>query len=172
MVTWFLNVKMGISSRPIPPFAPDNRRVDLLGLYVVVEHVGGYRSVTNDNLWPVIAKDFGYEYHDGEFMRIIYAMYLDVLVYYYRFKGVQEKVIDKEMIKERENSSAGCHEMRMSADAAQDEAAMDHYALYAGDDWEGAWKIHKKRQRFDFSQARKVIDEANRSVLMYAAKHN
>ncbi|KAJ0851529.1 putative transcription factor interactor and regulator CCHC(Zn) family [Helianthus annuus] len=60
MVTWFLNVKMGISSRPIPPFgpippfAPDNRRVDLLGLYVVVERDDGYRSVTNDNLCPVI----------------------------------------------------------------------------------------------------------------------
>ncbi|KAF5813515.1 putative transcription factor & chromatin remodeling ARID family [Helianthus annuus] len=107
MVTWFLNVKLGISPRPIPSFAPDNR-VDLLGLYVVVERDGGYRSVTNDNLWPVIAKDMGYEYHDGEFMRIIYAMYLDVLVYYYRFKSVQEKVIDKEMIKEGECSLTGC----------------------------------------------------------------
>ncbi|MFS7946679.1 putative transcription factor & chromatin remodeling ARID family [Helianthus anomalus] len=172
MVTWFLNVKMGISSRPIPPFAPDNRRVDLLGLYVVVERDGGYRSVTNENLWPVIAKDLGYEYHDGEFMRIIYAMYLDVLVYYYRFKVVQEKVIDKEMIKGGECSSTGCHERKKSADAAQDEAAMYHYALYAGNDWEGAWKMHKKRRRFDFNQARKAVDEANRSVLMYAAKHN
>ncbi|MFS8000237.1 putative transcription factor & chromatin remodeling ARID family [Helianthus anomalus] len=84
MVAWFLNVKMGISSRPIPPVAPDNRRIDLLVLYVIVERDGGYRSVTNDNLWPAIAKDMGYEYQDGEFMRIIYAMYLDVLIYYYR----------------------------------------------------------------------------------------
>ncbi|KAF5757712.1 putative transcription factor interactor and regulator CCHC(Zn) family [Helianthus annuus] len=74
MLTWFLNVKLGISSRPIPPFASDNRKVDLLGLYVVVERDGGYRNVTNDNLWPVVAKDMGYEYHDGEFMRIIYAI--------------------------------------------------------------------------------------------------
>ncbi|MFS7929015.1 putative transcription factor & chromatin remodeling ARID family [Helianthus anomalus] len=71
MVTWFLNVKLGISTRHIPPFTSDNRSVDLLDLYVVVEGDGGYRSVTNDNLWPVITKDVGYEYHDGEFMRII-----------------------------------------------------------------------------------------------------
>ncbi|KAM0002055.1 putative transcription factor & chromatin remodeling ARID family [Helianthus debilis subsp. tardiflorus] len=172
MVAWFLNVKLGISSRPIPPFASGNRRVNLLGLYVVVERDGGYRSVTNDNLWPVIAKDLRYEYHDGEFMRIIYAMYLDVLVYYYRFKTVQEKVIDKEMIKEGECSSTSCHEMRRSTDDVQDEAAMDHYALYAGNDWERAWKMHKKRRRFDFNQARKAVDEANKSVLMHAAKHN
>ncbi|MFS7968513.1 putative transcription factor & chromatin remodeling ARID family [Helianthus anomalus] len=150
IVTWFLNVKLNLS-RPIPPFAPDNRRVDLLGLYVVVERDGGYRSVTNNNLWSVIAKDLGYEYHDVEFMRIVYAMYLNVLVYYYRFKNVQEKVIDKEMIKEWECSSTGCHERRMSADDVQDEAAMDHYALYAWNDWEGAWKMHKKRRRFDFN---------------------
>ncbi|KAF5821960.1 putative transcription factor & chromatin remodeling ARID family [Helianthus annuus] len=127
---------MGISSRPIPPFTPDDRRIDLLGLYVIVERDGGYRSVTDDNLWPAIAKDLGYEYQDGEFMRIIYAMYLDVLIYYYRFKSIQEKVIDKEIIREGESSSTtgGCHERRRSADAAHEEAAMDHYALYAGND--------------------------------------
>ncbi|KAJ0752118.1 putative transcription factor & chromatin remodeling ARID family [Helianthus annuus] len=172
MVAWFLNVKLGISSRPIPQFASDNRKVNLLGLYIVVERDGGYLSVTNDNLWLVVAKDLGYEYHDGEFMRIIYAMYLDVLVYYYRFKVVQEKVIDEEVVKEGESSSTGGHERRKSADDAQDEAAMDHYALYAGNDWEGAWKIHKKHRRFDFNQARKAVEEANRSVLLHAGKHN
>ncbi|KAJ0500080.1 putative transcription factor & chromatin remodeling ARID family [Helianthus annuus] len=166
MLTWFITVKLVINTlRPIPPHAADNKSVDLLGLYMIVERDGGYRSVTDNNMWPVIAKDMGYEYHDGEFMRIIYAMYLNVLVYYYRFKSVQEKVIDKEMIKEGESSSAGCHERSTSADAVQDEA-------YEGNDWEGAWKMHKKRRRFDFKQAMKAVDEANWSVLMFAAKHN
>ncbi|KAM0046853.1 putative transcription factor & chromatin remodeling ARID family [Helianthus debilis subsp. tardiflorus] len=110
MLTWFITVKLGITTRPIPPHAADNKKMDLLGLYMIVERDGGYRSVTDNNTWPVIAKDMGYEYHDGEFMRIIYAMYLDVLVYYYRFKSVQEKAIDKEMMKEEESSSVGCHE--------------------------------------------------------------
>ncbi|KAM0062172.1 putative transcription factor & chromatin remodeling ARID family [Helianthus debilis subsp. tardiflorus] len=173
MLTWFITVKLGITTRPIPPHAADNKKMDLLGpYYIIVERDGGYWSVTNNNMWPMIAKDMGYEYHDSEFMRIIYAMYLDVLMYYYRFKSVQEKVIDKEVMKEGESSSAGCHERSLSADAVKDEAAMDHYALYAGNDWEGAWKMHKKRRRFDFKQAMKAIDEANQSVLMHAAKHN
>ncbi|MFS7985853.1 hypothetical protein Hanom_Chr11g01003521 [Helianthus anomalus] len=53
----------------------------------------------------MVAKDMGYEYNDGEFMRIIYDMYLDVLVYYYKFKGVQEKVIDKQVIESNEGPS-------------------------------------------------------------------
>ncbi|KAF5774618.1 putative transcription factor & chromatin remodeling ARID family [Helianthus annuus] len=92
LVGWFLNVKMGISSRPIPPLMPDDRRIDLLGLYVTVERDGGYRNVTNDNLWPAIDKNLGFEYQDEEFMRIIYAMYLDVLIYYYRFKSIKRSL--------------------------------------------------------------------------------
>ncbi|MFS7956694.1 putative transcription factor & chromatin remodeling ARID family [Helianthus anomalus] len=81
MLTWFINVKLGIITRPISPYAADNRKVDLLGLYMVVKRDGSYRNVTDNNLWVVVAKDMSYEYHDGEFMRIIYAMYLDVLFY-------------------------------------------------------------------------------------------
>ncbi|MFS8006537.1 hypothetical protein Hanom_Chr14g01250351 [Helianthus anomalus] len=43
----------------------------------------------------------GYDYHDGEFMRIIYAMYLDVLVYYHKFKTVQGRVIDNEVAEQK-----------------------------------------------------------------------
>ncbi|KAF5802191.1 putative transcription factor & chromatin remodeling ARID family [Helianthus annuus] len=172
MVTRFLNVNMGISSRPVPPYAPTKRKIDLLGLYVTVERDGGYRSVTNDNSWPVVAKDLGYDYQDGEYMRIIYAMHLDILVYYYRFKVVQEKVFDKEVGKEGEGSSFGCHKRRKSAGDAQDEAASDHYALYAGNEWEGTWNLQKKRRRFDFNHARKAVEEANRSVMQHARKHN
>ncbi|MFS7952932.1 hypothetical protein Hanom_Chr07g00612721 [Helianthus anomalus] len=46
-----------------------------------------------------------------------------------------------------------------------------HYALFPGNDCEGAIKMQKKRRKFEFTQAMKV-DEANQSVLMYAAKHN
>ncbi|KAM0023356.1 putative transcription factor & chromatin remodeling ARID family [Helianthus debilis subsp. tardiflorus] len=172
MVTWFLNVNLGISSRPVPPYAPNKRKVDLLGLYVLVKKDGGYRSVTSDNLWPVIAKGLGYDYQDGEYMRIIYAMYLDVLVYYYRFKMVHEKVYDMEMVNEGEGPSYNCHEQRKSAGDAQDEAASDHYALFARNECEGAWNLQKKRRRFAFNNARKVVEEANRSVMQHAQKHN
>ncbi|MFS7944728.1 putative transcription factor & chromatin remodeling ARID family [Helianthus anomalus] len=172
MLTWFIKVRLGITTRPIPPYASGNRKVDLLGLYMVVKRDGGYMNVTDNNLWAMVAKDMGYEYHDGEFMRIIYAMYLDVLVYYYKFKTVQGIVIDKEVIKEGEGSSDARHERRKSAGDVQDEEAIHHYALFAGNDWEGAMKVQKKRHRFDFKQAMKALDEANQSVLMYAYKHN
>ncbi|KAJ0790555.1 putative transcription factor & chromatin remodeling ARID family [Helianthus annuus] len=172
MLRWFITVKLGITTRPIPPQMVYNRKIDLLSLYMIVERDGGYRSVTDDNLWPVIAKDMGYEYKDGEYMRIVYAMYLDVLVYYYRFKDIQEKACDKERMKEREPSPERCHERSVSADAVKDVAAMDHYALYAGNDWEGAWNMHKRRRKFDFKEARKAVDEANESVLKFAAKRN
>ncbi|KAM0009000.1 putative transcription factor & chromatin remodeling ARID family [Helianthus debilis subsp. tardiflorus] len=97
MLTWFITVKLGISTRPIPPNAADNKKVDLLGLYMVVERDGGYRNVTDNNIWPVVEKDMGYEYHDGEFMRIIYVMYHDVMIYYYKFKMVQGRAPDKEV---------------------------------------------------------------------------
>ncbi|KAJ0811417.1 putative transcription factor & chromatin remodeling ARID family [Helianthus annuus] len=60
MVDWFLKEKMGRTSRSIPPLLDDGRRIDLLGLYIMVERDGGYQSVTVDNLWPAIAKDLGF----------------------------------------------------------------------------------------------------------------
>ncbi|MFS8006536.1 putative transcription factor & chromatin remodeling ARID family [Helianthus anomalus] len=49
MLTWFINIKLGISTRPIPPYTYDNKLVDLLGLYMVVKCDGGYRNVTDNN---------------------------------------------------------------------------------------------------------------------------
>ncbi|KAF5812236.1 putative transcription factor & chromatin remodeling ARID family [Helianthus annuus] len=172
MIQWFITVKLGITTRPIPPLMTDNRKIDLLSLYMIVERDGGYRSVTDDDLWPIIAKDMGYEYKDGEYMRIVYAMYLDVLVYYYRFKEVQEKAHDIERMTEKEASPESCHGRSASAEAVKDVTTMDHYARYAGNDWEGAWNMHKRRRKFDFKEARKAVDEANESVLKFAAKHN
>ncbi|KAJ0742217.1 putative transcription factor & chromatin remodeling ARID family [Helianthus annuus] len=170
MVDWFLNEKMGITTRSIPPLLDDGRKIDLLSLYIMVERDGGYQSVTVDNLWPAIAKDLGFEYQDGDFIRVIYAMYLDVLVYYYKFKSVQKKVQDKAMVEQEGSSMAGNEQARKcksaDADPMLEEGTTEHYALYAGNSWEGSWNLHKKRCRFNFSEARKAVDEANRSVMM------
>ncbi|MFS7951561.1 hypothetical protein Hanom_Chr07g00596631 [Helianthus anomalus] len=48
-------------------------------------------------MWAVISKDMGLGYNDGELMRLMYAMYLDVLVYYYKIKSTQLVVIEKEV---------------------------------------------------------------------------
>ncbi|MFS7985852.1 hypothetical protein Hanom_Chr11g01003511 [Helianthus anomalus] len=76
------------------------------------------------------------------------------------------------MIGSNEGQSEINHERRRSDGDVRDEEAYQHYGLFAGNDWEGVMKMQKKRRRFDFNQARKAVDEANRSVLMYAAKHN
>ncbi|MFS7954918.1 putative transcription factor & chromatin remodeling ARID family [Helianthus anomalus] len=48
-----------IPIRPIPAYASDNRRVNLLELYMVIKREGGHRRVTENNLWAVVAKDMG-----------------------------------------------------------------------------------------------------------------
>ncbi|KAJ0567618.1 putative transcription factor & chromatin remodeling ARID family [Helianthus annuus] len=61
---WFIKIKLGISTRPTPPYSADKRKIDLLELYVVVKREGGHKNVTSNNLWAVVAKDMGYDYSD------------------------------------------------------------------------------------------------------------
>ncbi|KAJ0716656.1 putative transcription factor & chromatin remodeling ARID family [Helianthus annuus] len=173
MIPWFLNEYMGITSRPVPPYFLDQRKIDLLSLYILVARDGGYREVTTENTWPIIAKDLGFEYKYGDYMRITYAMYLDVLEYYYRFKSVQEVVHVKEMVNDGAESSGGRHRKTRSAGAAHDEAAGNdrngadstQFALFAGNGWEDDWNLHKRRKRFNFSYVKKAVEDANRSVM-------
>ncbi|MFS7914679.1 putative transcription factor & chromatin remodeling ARID family [Helianthus anomalus] len=102
MVNWFITKKLGVTTRPIPAYASNNRKVCLLDLYLIIEREGGHRQVTENNLWPMIAKEIGFEYSDGELMCLMYAMYLDVLIYYYKFKTIQSNVQDKEMTQGRD----------------------------------------------------------------------
>ncbi|KAJ0817508.1 putative transcription factor & chromatin remodeling ARID family [Helianthus annuus] len=102
MLEWLIKIKLGISTRPIPSYSADNRKIDLLDLYMVVKRDGWYKNVTTNNLLAVVAKDMGYDYNDGELMRIMFAMYLDVQVYYCKFKTIQENVMEKEMIRSDE----------------------------------------------------------------------
>ncbi|MFS8027192.1 putative transcription factor & chromatin remodeling ARID family [Helianthus anomalus] len=89
MVDWFLKVKLEINTRPLPAYAENNRKVSLLDLYLAVEREGGHRQVTDNHMWDVISKDMGLDYNDVELMRLRYAMYLDVLVYYCKIKTTQ-----------------------------------------------------------------------------------
>ncbi|KAJ0489612.1 putative transcription factor & chromatin remodeling ARID family [Helianthus annuus] len=123
MVRWFLNGYMGITSRPVPPYTTDQRKIDLLSLYILVASDGGYREVTTENTWPIITKDLGFGYEDGDYMRIVYAMYRDVLEYYYKFRTVQDEAHVKEMVNDNASSSRGCYRRTRSADKVQEDAA-------------------------------------------------
>ncbi|MFS7935601.1 putative transcription factor & chromatin remodeling ARID family [Helianthus anomalus] len=76
MVNWFITKKVGVTTRPIPAYASNNRKVCLLDLYLIIEREGGHRQVTTNNLWPMITKEIGFEYGDSELMRLMYAMCL------------------------------------------------------------------------------------------------
>ncbi|KAL9995747.1 putative transcription factor interactor and regulator CCHC(Zn) family [Helianthus debilis subsp. tardiflorus] len=202
MIEWFLKVKLEIQSRPLPAVISNNRKVGLLDLYMAVKREGGHRRVTENGMWAMIAKDAGFEFEDGEYMRLIYAVYLDVLVYYYKVKITQatayrmedEKIEDpRECKSDGEKETAEC-----SSSARATEKEVSHYALYAGQtggvDWlqgnsgtiqdeakdhyvfygGSDWHGLKKlqRKRFDFSRAKKAVTEANKSVLKNSLKPN
>ncbi|KAM0058581.1 putative transcription factor & chromatin remodeling ARID family [Helianthus debilis subsp. tardiflorus] len=179
MIRWFLNEFLGINSRPVPPFSLDQRKIDLLSLYMLVTKDGGYREVTTKNIWPIIAIDLGFEYKDGDYMRIVYAMYLDVLEYYYKYKTIQEKVHVKEVVNEGAESSQRSHRKTKSEDMGRDVAAGEDHkgaestqvAFFAGID-DDDWNQVKRRKRFNFNQARWAVEEANQTVMNQALKHN
>ncbi|KAM0066106.1 putative transcription factor & chromatin remodeling ARID family [Helianthus debilis subsp. tardiflorus] len=144
MVDWFLKDKLEINTRPLPTYAENIRKVCLLDLYMAVKREGGHRRVANNNMWAVISKDMGFDYKEGEFMRLMYAMYLYVLIYYYKFQTTQEGAAKKEI-----KVDQGIHvaEARPSKSLDEDEgssrrpgadqegAAEEHYAFLAGNDW-------------------------------------
>ncbi|KAJ0753035.1 putative transcription factor & chromatin remodeling ARID family [Helianthus annuus] len=198
MGDWFLTKKLEVKTRPIPGkdeanscfcLRQDNQKVSLLELYLVVEREGGHRRVTENNLWAMVAKDMGFEYGDGEFMLLMYAMYLDVLVYYHKFKTTQAKIQEKDVAEVRETKMheveprgskiEGDDETGTVADRTKkikgscDDARNDtnHFAFYAGNDWQGLRKLHTRR-KFDCNRAKVTVDDANKSVLMHSYKQN
>ncbi|KAL9996554.1 putative transcription factor & chromatin remodeling ARID family [Helianthus debilis subsp. tardiflorus] len=169
MVDWFLKDKLEITTRPLPAYATDNRKVSLLDLYVTVKREGGHRRITENNMWAMITKDMGFEYNEGEFMRLVYAMYLDVLVYYYKFKSTQQAVAEKEIKEDvaepRRSKSLDKDEgTSRHVGAERDGADEEHYAFFAGNDWYVLKRL-QRRKKFDFKRAEKAVNEANDSVI-------
>ncbi|KAM0011504.1 putative transcription factor interactor and regulator CCHC(Zn) family [Helianthus debilis subsp. tardiflorus] len=172
LVKWFLFNYMEIKNRPVPPVASHKRKVNLLSLYLLVAADGGYKTVTTENIWPAIAKDLGFDYGDGDYMRTIYAMYLDILEYYYNFKQFQRKVQDKEIVVEEGRFTGSHQEVSTNAEEAQQVSAeMEQAVLFTRIDDEN-WNKGKRRKRFNFDYARWAVEEANQSVLDRSRKHN
>ncbi|KAM0060855.1 putative transcription factor & chromatin remodeling ARID family [Helianthus debilis subsp. tardiflorus] len=145
-----------------------NRKVCLLDLYLGVKREGGHRMIIENNLWAKIATEIGFDYSEGEYMRLLYAMYLDVLIYYYKYKSTQEKVHEKEEVKTvddpRQSRSEG--DRMIGTDAEQSEGnsknedtagnEAEHYAFFTGNDWQGIKRLHTRR-RFDFNRAKAAV---------------
>ncbi|KAM0036048.1 putative transcription factor & chromatin remodeling ARID family [Helianthus debilis subsp. tardiflorus] len=183
MIDWFQKVKLEIFTRPLPAYASENRKVCLLDLYMGVKQEGGHRYVTENNLWSKIAKEISFDYSEGEYMRLLYAMYLDVIIYYYKYKSIPEHakqkeeikmVTDSRQVKSEEDKMEGTEIMQTTGNARTREVAendADHYALFSGIDWEGIRRLNM-RIRFDFKRAKAAVDDANINVLTYSRKRN
>ncbi|MFS8024397.1 putative transcription factor & chromatin remodeling ARID family [Helianthus anomalus] len=146
MIDWFPKVKLEINTRPLPAYAENNRKVSLLDLYLAVKREGGHRRVTDNHMWAVISKDMGLDYDDGELMRLMYAMYLDVLVYNNKIKSTQQAAAEKEIKEDvgdkRRTRSIEMNEgTSMQSSAEQGGASEEHYALFAGNDWYGLKRL-------------------------------
>ncbi|KAJ0576201.1 hypothetical protein HanOQP8_Chr05g0179201 [Helianthus annuus] len=137
----------------------------------------------------MIAKDLGFKYSDGEFMRLMCAMYLDVLIYYHKFKIIQTKSQEKEVTEVRDKQM-NVEDPRCSRSEADKETkhvaglteknkeqnddagnGTEHYALFADNDWQGIKRLHTRR-RFNFNRAKAAVDDANISFLMHSRKCN
>ncbi|MFS8010111.1 putative transcription factor & chromatin remodeling ARID family [Helianthus anomalus] len=112
---------------------------------MAVKREGGHQRITENNMWAMIARDIGFEYDEGEYMRLIYAMYLDVLIYYYKFKSTQELVHEKEedktVIDPRQSRSEGDGMMTDAEQSAGNSRNTntagndaEHYAFFVGND--------------------------------------
>ncbi|MFS8035135.1 putative transcription factor & chromatin remodeling ARID family [Helianthus anomalus] len=114
MIDWFLRIRMGIATRPIPVYMNNNKKVNLLELYMIVKRGGGHRNVTSNNLWAV----------------------LDVIIYYYKFKSVQGDVRDGQAQGNAMNEDKVADEGRRTmSTGCIPEDDREHYALFAGNDW-------------------------------------
>ncbi|KAJ0690726.1 putative transcription factor & chromatin remodeling ARID family [Helianthus annuus] len=176
MIDWFLKVKLEINTRPLPAYAENNRKVSLLDLYLAVKREGCHRRVTGNHMWAVISKYMGLDYNDVELMRLMYAMYLDVLVYYYKIKSTQqvaaEKEINEDVGDKRRTRSMEMDEGTSVQSCAERGGATDeHYAFFARNDWYGLKRL-KQRKKFDFKRAENAVNEANDSVLKHSRKGN
>ncbi|KAL0379499.1 UNVERIFIED_CONTAM: AT-rich interactive domain-containing protein 1 [Sesamum angustifolium] len=76
----FLKEVSGISCfRPLPPLIGEGEEVDLFKLHVVVRESGGYRGVSENGLWSLVAKDCGFDLRTGAALKLVYVKYLDTL---------------------------------------------------------------------------------------------
>ncbi|KAL0426024.1 UNVERIFIED_CONTAM: AT-rich interactive domain-containing protein 2 [Sesamum radiatum] len=76
----FLKEVSGISCfRPLPPLIGEGEEVDLFKLHVVVRERGGYRGVSENGLWSLVAKDCGFDLRTGAALKLVYVKYLDTL---------------------------------------------------------------------------------------------
>lgn len=67
------------SYRPLPPMLGNGQCVDLFKLFSIVKEKGGYRAVSKNVLWDLVAEESGLDSGFGSSLKLVYFKYLDLL---------------------------------------------------------------------------------------------
>lgn len=67
------------SYRPLPPMLGNGQCVDLFKLFLLVKEKGGYRTVSENVLWNLVAEESGLDSGVGSALKLVYIKYLDLL---------------------------------------------------------------------------------------------
>ncbi|KAM0070889.1 putative transcription factor & chromatin remodeling ARID family [Helianthus debilis subsp. tardiflorus] len=86
ILIWFISDFLGIvCEKAMPPELIDGRELSLILLHRIVKLNGGFKEVTEKNLWDVIAAKYGYEPDDAYEVKVAYIYYLELVEWYFDF---------------------------------------------------------------------------------------
>ncbi|KAI9182487.1 hypothetical protein LWI28_025838 [Acer negundo] len=85
----------------LPPMLGDAQTVDLFKLLLVVRERGGYKAVSKNGLWELVAKESGLESCLSSSVKLVYFKYLDVLE-----RWLERVVDDRANLKSKSSGSS------------------------------------------------------------------
>ncbi|CAH9124786.1 unnamed protein product [Cuscuta epithymum] len=77
LISFLNDVSKNRCFRPLPVMNGCGHEVDLFKLYSVVRRIGGYNSVSKENLWGYVSEQCGLDFREMSFVKLIYSKYLN-----------------------------------------------------------------------------------------------
>ncbi|KAL5863462.1 hypothetical protein ACOSQ3_000976 [Xanthoceras sorbifolium] len=113
---------------PLPPMLGNGRPVDLFKLFLVVREKGGYKKVSKNGWWDLVAKESGLESCLSSSVKLVYFKYLDVL------ERWLERVVD-----DRRNTKS------KSSDSS---SSLSEYLMELGAEFKGVLSNSKGKDKY------------------------
>ncbi|MFS7938414.1 hypothetical protein Hanom_Chr05g00439421 [Helianthus anomalus] len=115
----------------------------------------------------MVAKELGFDWGEGYDMRVMYAEFLDVLVYNY-IKNKKFSAVSCQDVVRNAGTTIAREEVVITSTTMKQVQDLADYAMYAGSNWRGMKRLMKRT--FNFERAAKSVHEANQSVLKHVRK--
>ncbi|CAH9069088.1 unnamed protein product [Cuscuta europaea] len=77
LISFLNDVSKNRCFRPLPVMNGCGHEVDLFKLYSIVRRIGGYNSVSKENLWGYVSEQCGLDFREMSFVKLIYIKYLN-----------------------------------------------------------------------------------------------